>query len=107
MSLPRVSPGPPPTDVQKQYASPLVQLRPMIVVFASFGSKYASGLSQVKTAFSVAKLAASHGCKPKSTVGGACTAVSSTFTSLPANWKRSSSSWRGKNAALAERVVCT
>ena len=80
MSLPAVSPGPPPTEVQKQASSAWVQLTPMTAKFAMRALKNRSRVSQLNTASSAAKALASQGRTPNSTVGRALGSASFSST---------------------------
>src|ERR1039458_7352497 len=106
MSLPCVSSGREPTEVQKHDSSACVQERPTTVVLAMRALKNLSLLSQLNTTSRARKARASHGRRPTRTVGCACGSTSSRAMFLPSKRYLSRRSTLGKTTPLAETIDC-
>src|SRR3989304_1783827 len=105
-SAPSVDSGERFTEVQKHASSAFVQPMVMTTVLSSLLVKNSSTKSQVKRARRPARLAASHGLAPKTTVRGASTSAPVMSTeSLPLVDPALTSVWGKRNSLKELRAI--
>ena len=109
MSLPVVAPGPPPTEVQKQYSSARAQETPTTVDLGQAGREQAVGIVPGKNGGQGGESGGIAGAQPEDHGFGQGGIVAIPDLDLAIRWllNENSSSTLGKTAVLGDCTVCT